>query len=190
MSAPGADHELRVELLDACAALSGHTLACRLSDRDIPDVVRVDLRHRRLFVGDGKDTETPGCAATSARLHSYARALRPWLTAGFSARLAVCHGRAEHDAGWTAVLEHAVRCAALDATPGAAEQLEPGAILTWVDVRALVGDTTRRAPSSVLDDVVRLGYCPSRGGNGSTTKSATPIHRPLLRRRGADAGVR
>lgn len=153
MSAPGEQHEARVALLDACAVLTGHVTPCRLAAGEVPDVVRADVRHRRLFVADAKATETPGCAATRERMHAYARALKPWLDRGFAVRLALCHGRPDQAPGWAALLEHAADCAGLDGGRGDTEDLEPGTVLTWLDLAPCPQTTQPAAGPAVLGDV-------------------------------------
>lgn len=81
-------HEHRRHWLDAIAILEGFTLGLPvLPDGSIPDVLRVDPRRRWLFVGEAKDTESPGSADTGARLHRYATWLAP--NGGV---FAICHG--------------------------------------------------------------------------------------------------
>lgn len=158
MSAPGQDHEARAALLDACALLTGHTARTRLSLRDVPDVVRTDPARARLFVGDAKDTETPGCAATARRLGSYARSAAAWSSAGWSVRLALCHGHAHHALGWSALLSGAARRAGLVPQAGGTIALGDGSQLTWVDLGPLsttrpqfpaACSTTPRGPANV-----------------------------------------
>jgi hypothetical protein len=79
--------------------------------------------------------------------------MSPWLAGGFTVRLAVCHGRVDHDAGWTSVLNHAVRCAGLDVSLATSDELEPGTLLTSVDAWPSERDTTLLPASAVLDDV-------------------------------------
>lgn len=152
MSAPGERHEQRARVLEACADLSGHCSPCRLSADDLPDLVRADVRSRRLFVGDAKNTESPGGKRTQARLFSYARALRPWLAGGFAVRLAVCHGRAAHDARWHALLRHALSCAGLEAGGSGSVDLGAGTIIAWIDVSPEPQDTAG-GRARLLDDV-------------------------------------
>lgn len=149
MSAPSDLHEERVALLDARAVLSGHLVLARLALRETPDVVRLDPARQHLFVGDAKATETPGCAATQARVHAYLRATRRWSRHGFTARVALCHGRPDQAPGWTDLLLHAARCAAVGVTRSGCDDLEPGTVVTWVDL----GPTRPQLEPEILDEV-------------------------------------
>ena len=150
MTAPSTLHEERVALLEACAVLAGHLTPGRLAPDEYPDVVRLDLHRCSLFVGDAKATETPGCAATRARVHGYLRAIRAWTRDGFTARVALCHGRPDQAGGWTELLQHAARCAAIDVTHTGCDDLEPGTVVTWVDI----GPTRPQVRRQILDEVV------------------------------------
>ena len=90
---PRSRHEELVRLLDAMAHLIGcvEGFGGYLPDGRCPDVVRLDRRRNVLFVGDAKDTETPGNTATQCRLLAYVR----WTKAFVESRggigvLAVC----------------------------------------------------------------------------------------------------
>lgn len=76
MGAPTVTHESRVEDLETLATLAAFTAPLALPWRLRPDVVRINAESRALFLGDAKATETPGCAATFARLRWYAAGLR------------------------------------------------------------------------------------------------------------------
>lgn len=89
MSAPGARHEHRRRLLADTATLAGLTVPAVLPRGLEPDVARRHPRSPRLLLGDAKDTETPGCAATARRLRRYGAALVDPVRAGTTARLAL-----------------------------------------------------------------------------------------------------
>lgn len=104
---PGPVHEERRRTLDALAVLGGcrDSLLPMLPDGRRPDVLRFDRCRRHLFVGDAKDTETPGCRETRRRLSAYASWLRANALVAGSGTLALCHS-ADHDRErWLAVLE-------------------------------------------------------------------------------------
>jgi len=96
-------HEMKVGLLDTISMLIGcrESIANRLPDGKRPDVMRIDRRRGILFLGDGKNTETPGNLDTQVRLMEYIR----WLSAhlGFPKRIGIftiCFGRGSDAVGW------------------------------------------------------------------------------------------
>src|SRR4051794_40986694 len=105
-------HAQRVQLLDDLAVLAGFPLRYkfRLPDGRQPDVFRVDVARHRIFIGDGKKTETPGCTATGARLHSYFIWLRTHVAVRDNgAVFAICFGNPAHRGAWVetaAMLAH------------------------------------------------------------------------------------
>jgi len=66
-------HEQRQAVLDAMAVLCGYTLGAlkQFPDGARPDVLRIHPSNGGAFLGDAKDTETPGNLSTQARLTSY-----------------------------------------------------------------------------------------------------------------------
>ena len=96
-------HAWRIEFLITLAQLLGCTNAVGsiLPDGTRPDVLRIDPVGEMLFIGDAKDTEKPGCAATQCRLFRYLR----WIAShrlrqrGLSV-FALCFGRRDDQAGW------------------------------------------------------------------------------------------
>jgi len=99
-------HERRVHFLESLAGLLGCTgQVPYLPDGRRPDVLALDTRRRLLFVGEGKDSETPNCRATQARLQRYLQ----WVAAHLrhrsaSAVCAVCFGREGDARAWLEVL--------------------------------------------------------------------------------------
>jgi hypothetical protein len=96
-------HDIRAEFLDNLAVLMGFTtnLACGLPDGRRPDVLRMNIEHGSLFLGDAKDTETPGCQETQVRLLAYFR----WLAIQVNHReglglFALCVKPGSDVAGW------------------------------------------------------------------------------------------
>src|SRR5262245_50058296 len=104
MSRPSEAHETRVEVLRALASLCGCHRALPLALHVDPDVVRFDRAHRRVFVGDAKQTESPGNRETARRLAGYAVAARPLLAAGWDALFVVCHGATHRADPWSSAL--------------------------------------------------------------------------------------
>jgi hypothetical protein len=72
-------HDSNVRFLDTLAILSGckEHINTSLPDGRRPDVIRVNTKRRLLFIGEGKNTESPGCLNTQERLWVYLR----WLSA-------------------------------------------------------------------------------------------------------------
>src|SRR4051812_39280177 len=66
-------HQQRVEVLEEMARIAGFDVETLVfPDGTRPDVLRGCSESRRLFIGDAKDTESPGCTATRLRLTRYA----------------------------------------------------------------------------------------------------------------------
>ncbi len=89
-------HDQKVTFLDTLAVLLGCTegVGGEFPDGRRPDVLRIDADRGVLFIGDAKETESPGCQASLARLLSYLR----WLPAQVVGRgglgiFAICFGR-------------------------------------------------------------------------------------------------
>jgi hypothetical protein len=134
MGRPSAPHESRVDILNAVAVMAGYTAPSQIAAGLMPDVVRLDLRHRGLFVADAKETETPGTRHTRDRLRSYALAARAWLHAGYTARLAICHGDPASPGPWLSLLQVAARDAAVHGSEGGWAILDHDNVLCWVDL--------------------------------------------------------
>ena len=99
-------HDRRVCFLESLAGLLGCVgRVPYLPDGRRPDVLRIDTRRRLLFVGEGKDSETPNCRATQARLQRYLEWVAAHLRDGSAAAVcAVCFGREADARGWLDVL--------------------------------------------------------------------------------------
>jgi len=136
MVSPSLVHEQNVDLLDSLAILSGHSMFLDFGHDSIPDVVRLDIRNGRVFVGDGKATETPGCSATELRLGRYASAVARWAKLGFTVRLAICHNRHWDSGGWLAVLGRSAKRAGLVEVGRGAATIEVRSTVTWMDLIA------------------------------------------------------
>lgn len=151
--APSSEHERRVRLLDAVGALAGFSAFGRFGCDRQPDVVRVDLRGARVFVGDAKATETAGITATRMRIAGYARALRSWRAAGFDVWVVLCAGPSTHSAldAWAEMLTTIFGVPASSAALGLSEG-------TGVEdhlVAVKIGRLFRRARTGLDDDPTR-----------------------------------
>jgi hypothetical protein len=76
-------------------------------------VVRLDLGRKILFVGDAKETETPGSWATRQRLGRYATAVAPAALAGADVIFAVAHPSSMTGKQWTRLLTDVIGSAGL-----------------------------------------------------------------------------
>ena len=99
-------HDRRVRFLESLAGLLGCTRQVPyLPDGRRPDVLAIGTRRRLLFVGEGKDSETPNCRATQARLQGYLQWVAAHLHHGSAAAVcAVCFGREGDARAWLDVL--------------------------------------------------------------------------------------
>lgn len=127
-------HNSKVQFLDTLAILMGckECISSSLPDGRRPDIIRIDTKSRLLFIGEGKNTETPGCLDTRARLLEYFR----WISAHVSDRdrlaiFALCFEK-EHDSErWietTSLLSHEMDLLRLDYGK---EHFEPGLNVVW-----------------------------------------------------------
>ena len=142
MSAPGALHQAREQVLADVAALAGFYIDVVFAEGQRPDIVRLHHQRPALLVGDAKATESPSCEATRSRLTRYFRTGRNWSDAGFGIRVALCHGPADPER-WARLL----RCAADDAQCrriGAVDNacIDANTTVTWVDIRESMVTTT------------------------------------------------
>jgi hypothetical protein len=105
MGAPSIEHERRVQILDDLAVLMGfHTPLPCLPDLSRPDVCRATSRHRHLFFGDAKETETPANYQTQKRLSKYLHFLRGCGASASASVVAVCFGDPRQRNGWETTL--------------------------------------------------------------------------------------
>lgn len=153
MSAPTVVHEERARALGSLADLAGFgdELAWEASVR--PDVLRFSIRHRALFVGDAKATETAGTTGTLDRLGRYVHAAAPVLYSGSGMWLVVAHGCPDQAAAWADTLRRVLRSRHLPASRLAAQVLDADLALAWAWVPAPALKTTpptSRARCSLL----------------------------------------
>jgi hypothetical protein len=146
-------HNQRVEFLDALAALMGCKvkLGGVLPDGRRPDVLRMDVRRGVLFIGDAKDTESPGCRATQVRLLRYL----DWLRAHVARTerrgvFALCFGKEADADRWVETVLLLCHLVALDCSEYSVKRFEPGLLVAAFvcqglpsDSWALPGDTRR-----------------------------------------------
>lgn len=145
---PSAEHEWRVALLEALAALTGHIvpLPTPLADGSRPDVLMADLRRCAVFLGDGKETEGPTDLASRARLERYLSWLAGHVRLAGVATIAVCAPSLAESRGWAAVLSDSAREQQLAARVWA-ELVIPGAAV--VSARLTPGTGGAARPSLI-----------------------------------------
>ncbi len=103
----GRMHRDRTELLKSLAVLFGCAQRVdAFADGARPDILRSDASKAVLFLGEAKDTETPGNTETQIRLLAYFRWIKAYLRrGGRRAIVAVCFGEAAHSKKWKDTLE-------------------------------------------------------------------------------------
>jgi hypothetical protein len=131
---PTAIHEARAELLRSLATLAGFAggVGGQLPDGCRPDVLRYSTHSRTIFLGDAKDTEAPGCAATSLRLMRYLEWIASHQRFGGAAVFAICFGRRDHADAWVETILKAARQVGLDCDHVGLIELAPGSIVAWL----------------------------------------------------------
>jgi hypothetical protein len=137
MSAPTEAHERRVADLLTLATLAGFTADLAIEGHLRPDVVRANFSSRRFFLGDAKETESPGCANTRRRLLRYARAARAWTCSGEGVVIALAFKTPAHARGWLHLLAEATRVAGFDPTSARVCSVESGCVIVAVEATSL-----------------------------------------------------
>lgn len=112
-------HGVRTTFLDTLAVLSGcyEPIGSSFPDGCRPDVARVNLSKRFLFIGDAKNTESPGNIATRERLLCYLRWFEAHVRAGGDGVFAICVGYDADIRGWVEAIKTLVnetRCQCLN----------------------------------------------------------------------------
>lgn len=127
-------HELRVRFLDSMAVLAGcsESLGAQLPDGRRPDVMRVDTLRGLLFMGDAKDTESPRCTATRARLREYP----VWMVAHVSAGsrpgvFSLCFGHVADIKGWVRTVQELGHEVGLDCSEWDVREFGTGIVMVW-----------------------------------------------------------
>ena len=127
-------HEERVGFLETLATLMGccDPFADEFPDGRRPDVLRTDPRLTVLFVGDAKNTESPGNVETQARLLGYIRWLAAFVERGAGIGIfALCFGTAGHTPTWVATILMLAREVGLETAEQGVEHFGPGLIVAW-----------------------------------------------------------
>lgn len=127
-------HEQRVEFLDSLSVLLGYHLSpghC-FPDRRRPDVLKIDRTGKAIFVGDAKNTESPGFSATKMRLARYLR----WISTFCSGRDArgifcLCFGETGQSFAWEKTIEELCIGERLHSHRQGLDYFGPGLIVAW-----------------------------------------------------------
>ncbi len=129
----GSLHDRRVRFLESLAGLLGCTgQVPYLPDGRRPDVLAIDTRRRLLFVGEGKDSETPNCRATQARLQRYLQWIAAHLRHGSATAVcAVCFGREGDARTWLDVLAMLAREVQVTFVQEGFARFEPGLLVVY-----------------------------------------------------------
>jgi hypothetical protein len=127
-------HDYRTRFLEALATLIGcqESFGRELPDDRRPDVMRMDSAHNVLFLGEAKNSETPGNVATRARLQRYLL----WLSTHVLRRdgvgvLALCIGHREDACLWHQVVLMLGSEVGIAPDVHGVERFGPGLVLVW-----------------------------------------------------------
>lgn len=128
-------HDDKVRFLDSLAVLMGckEAISCGLPYGEHPDVVRVDSKQGVLFIGDGKNTESPAYKDTQVRLLRYFR----WLSAHVSSNkertgiFSICFGKVSDSDGWVEAILMLAHEAGLSYQEYGIETFGPGLNVVW-----------------------------------------------------------
>ena len=131
---PSVAHERRRALLDVLGRMAGYGWGPHggFPDRRQPDVLRYDPRCRSIFVGEAKETESPGCAATRERLRGYLLWMRAITRLRGAGTLAVCAGDSNAAIGWANTLRRLAEECKLPNCVSRAAVLDDDAVVIWI----------------------------------------------------------
>jgi hypothetical protein len=131
---PLAAHNHKVQFLDSLAILLGcmESIENELPDGRRPDIMRMDKKRGLLFIGDAKQTESPGCLTTQVRLLEYFR----WLSAHVSrenavAIFAICFRKVPDTYGWARTVYTLAHEVGLIPLNRGVERFGPGLVVAW-----------------------------------------------------------
>ena len=127
-------HDAKAQFLDDLAMLMGcqESIGSRLPDGSRPDVLRINQRNRMLFLGDAKNSETPGCIATRFRLRNYLNWMSVHLNGSErSGIFALCFGRSSDCRGWERTLSTLCYESKLNPTGQGVVQFSPDLTVHW-----------------------------------------------------------
>ena len=127
-------HDGKVKLLDTLAILLGcrENLNGQLPDGKRPDIIRVNSKQGILFIGDGKNTESPNSQETQSRLLVYLI----WLAAhlgrgGRQGIFSICFGNKLSTEKWVKTIVQLGRIAGIAFTYFGFEEFAPDKLVVW-----------------------------------------------------------
>ncbi len=127
-------HERRKQFLLALASLAGFPfdLLGTLPDGARPDILLYEPLKRGLFMGDAKDTESPGNLETQVRLRKYLR----WFAAHLNhpeacGVFAVCFGNRSHGNAWARTLQFLLGEVGLEYLTVQVDRFAPKLYVAW-----------------------------------------------------------
>ncbi len=132
-------HERRCRFLTTLAELLGckEQMGHVLPDGTRPDVIRLDSRRNVLFVGDAKDSESPGTTDTIRRLLNYVRWLKTFAAChGGTSILAVCFGNRADTWGWHSALDLLAAEVGFSSIQFGSKCVGPGYVVAWLTQNA------------------------------------------------------
>ena len=127
-------HDLKARSLDTLAVLVGcrESLGGQFPDGLRPDVLRYDSSKGILFVGDAKNTESPGSIETQTRLLRYLHWLYVHSYGGERKGIfAICFGDASDSKGWVDTILFLGREVGVCFTEYGVERFTQGTIVAW-----------------------------------------------------------
>lgn len=129
MGRPTRLHEDRKDALDTLATLCGFTqnLAGGLPDGSRPDVLRVSIARRAIFIGEAKATESAHSTEVAARLTNYMN----WLCAAPAGSVIALGVGWEHTLNWAATVDRLAKKRNLRLSPVTEIDLEDLVCLWW-----------------------------------------------------------
>jgi hypothetical protein len=127
-------HGRRTEFLASLAVLFGcaQEAGGEFPDGARPDVTRLNVRKAVFFIGEAKDTESPGNTETQLRLLSYLKWIRAYVEAPHrTAVIAICFGQQNHTSGWIRTLRFLGREAGVIFLEEGVERFDGSTRVVW-----------------------------------------------------------
>ena len=94
-------HQSKVSFLETLSELIGCSQTFSLGDGTIPDVIRINQNQDILFIGDAKESETPGNTTTQRKLNGYLEWLKVFCQRKSNYGIfAICHKGGKDINGW------------------------------------------------------------------------------------------
>jgi hypothetical protein len=126
-------HELRVQFLRSVALLLGCSLpkSNQLPDGVRPDVFGFSLAKGFLFIGESKDSESPGEMPVKARLFSYLKWVAANAADGRGTLLVICFKRAREGRRWLTVVTELAEEVCLEFSESGVHSFDRETAIAW-----------------------------------------------------------